>query len=785
MSRTAALADHLDERIDSIISAWKAETLREGDVPDARRLSHDELVDHVPDILDRIADRLRGDRDVDATAEGRKHGEVRWRQGYDIAEVISEFGHLRTALLRATFAHARDGDFDLDTLERASIAINDVLDEAGAESVRQFQIDSQLQTRAMLVEVERRKGAVDTERGKLQTVLNNLPVGVWVINAEGLLVGANREAERLQGFPARTPVNFHNHAAHYRLFGPDGHPLGSHEFPALRALRGDEVFQEDILWETHGKTRRITVNAAPLIDADGTIAGAIVVGQDVTERQTLRDSLADSEARLRAIAEQSPAMIWRADPSGRCDYFNRTWLEFRGRPLEEEVGNGWAQGIHPDDVDACRAVYQGAVGRREVFETTYRLLRHDGEYRSIVDRGTPYFDAQGELLGYLGSCMDITDRVAIEAKLAQQSEHKSRLMAALSHDARTPLNAVFLAAQLLETQVKDGADPEVQESLQVIRNSVKNVLDLLSDLLDLTRIDAGATRAEVSRFALGQTLIECLSPIELQAKAKGLDVRFDPDGLTGLNLATDRNKLKQILANFLSNALRYTDRGGITLRGDRTGGRLLIAVQDTGIGIAPEDQARVFDEFAMLGKDRHDSSEGTGLGLAICRRLAGLLQGEILLESEPGRGTTFTLALPDHLIVEGEIETVEPVVAVSPDSGPILVAEDHEPSRRALARIMRRFGYRVLEAGNGQEVLDEARRERPFIILMDINMPGINGIDATLALRADPLTRDVPIFALTGDVTALNQQRIGEAGVDGYLEKPVTWEQIERASTLR
>jgi CheY-like chemotaxis protein/anti-sigma regulatory factor (Ser/Thr protein kinase) len=356
-------------------------------------------------------------------------------------------------------------------------------------------------------------------------------------------------------------------------------------------------------------------------------------------------------------------------------------------------------------------------------------------------------------------------------------------MAALSHDARTPLNAVFLAAQLLETQVGGRDDPEVAESLRVIRDSVRNVQDLLTDLLDLSRIDAGATPAEISRFALEPTLAECLSSIEPQARDKGLGVRFEPDGLAGVHLATDRQKLKQILANLLSNALRYTERGHVRLFGERSGDRLLIRVEDTGVGIAPEDQGRIFDEFATLGKGRREPG-GTGLGLAICRRLAGLLGGEILLESEPGRGSTFTLALPASLVVDKPSDPDMPTQPVSPANGPILVAEDHEPSRRALARVLRGLGYTVFEAGDGREAVELAQAERPFVVLMDVNMPGMDGIEAVRALRSDPATRDLPIFALTGDVTTVNRRRIGEAGVDGYLEKPVTWEQIEQALAL-
>ena len=310
----------------------------------------------------------------------------------------------------------------------------------------------------------------------------------------------------------------------------------------------------------------------------------------------------------------------------------------------------------------------------------YRLLHRDGRYRWVTDRGAPYHDARGTFLGYLGSCLDITDRVELEAKLEQQSQHKSRLMSALSHDARTPLNAVVLSAKLLESQVKDQDDPEVQECLRTIRNAVRNVLDLLSDLLDLSRIDAGATLAESSRFPLRATLAECLSSIEPQARAKGLDVRLDAGDLADARLETDRAKLKQILSNLLSNALRYTEKGHIRLFASRADGRILIGVEDTGVGIAEADQQRIFDEFAVLEHPNRPRGEGTGLGLAICRRLANLLQGEILLESAPGRGSTFTLALPDSVLTD------EPARRARPAGRPRPRLRRGDPDRRGPRR---------------------------------------------------------------------------------------------------
>ncbi|MBV8077175.1 MAG: response regulator, partial [Planctomycetaceae bacterium] len=497
----------------------------------------------------------------------------------------------------------------------------------------------------------------------------------------------------------------------------------------------------------------------------------------------LEARLAASEAQFRSIAEKLPVMVWRTNVLGLCDYVNQAWSDFRGRGRDRDLGEGWVEGVHPDDRPACLARWREAFERREPFGMTYRLLREDGQYRWVSDRGTPYFDPQGAFLGYLGTCMDITEQEELKRKLEEASQHKTRLVSALSHDARTPLNAVFLAAQLLESHLDGAQDAEVQQCLRTIRHSVRNVLDLLGDLLNLSRIDAGALPAEVTRFRLEPCLAECLASIEPQARLKGLDVRLEPGDLADTSLETDRSKLKQILANLLSNALRYTERGHIRIYGERTTDAIRIAVEDTGTGISPADQSRIFDEFAVLENSRRELGEGTGLGLAICRRLAELLKGEITLHSVPGVGSTFALVLPISVLTLNLPRPSDnaPFEKPTGDQGAVLVAEDHPESRQTLAKVLRRMGYRVLEADNGRDALTLAERERLHAVLMDVNMPVMNGIEATLALRAQPRFRDLPIFALTGDVTLDNQRRIDEAGVDGYLEKPVTWDALRQA----
>jgi signal transduction histidine kinase/CheY-like chemotaxis protein len=675
MSEAAKLADHIDRQSGDILAHWRAAVGRDDDLPGAARLDRSEFDDHVPALLDRIAERLRG-RPADPGVEGRIHGGHRWRQGYDIAEVVTELGHLRDTLARATGSFARSHGWDLARFEAAVAALNDVLDEATAESVRQFQEDGLAEADRALEEARSRQKSTEEawreaklERSKLRSILRSLPIAVWVFDPDGTVRGTNYEAERMQGVdptPGGPLPNLFQLGASFQMHYPDGTACPVDRLPAVRALRGETVIEEEYLWPLGDEPRTIAVNASPLTDAAGEVIGAVAVAVDLTGRKRLEDALLQQ----RAAAEEA-------------------------------------------------------------------------------------------------------------------SRHKTRLVSALSHDVRTPLNAVILAAQLLDANLAGTENPEVAQCLRSIRHSARNVIDLLKDLLDLTKLDAGGAAVEPTRFPAEAVLAECLASVEPQARLKGLDVRLDPGPLAGATLETDRSKLKQVLCNLLSNAVRYTEAGHVRLYGAVDDGWVRLSVEDTGVGIDPADQPRVFDEFAVLDNPVRQVGEGTGLGLAICRRLAGLLGGEVRLTSAPGDGSTFTLALPASTLVPSAPPPREGPAgdAGSDGAGAVVVAEDHADSRQTLAKVLRRMGYQALEAGDGRAALDAARRAGSDLraVLMDVNMPGMDGVEATLALRADAALRHLPIFALTGDVSAENQQRIAEAGVDGFLEKPVTWEALRDA----
>ncbi len=906
MNGPAMLADHLTERNEEIIALWRSAVERRGGVPAAEGLTYEEFVDHIPALLDRLADRLRG-RESDPEPEARQHGWLRWRQGYDVSQVVNELGHLRTALRRASFEYAHDRGFDLDQVGSMMEAIDTVIDEAMSDSVTQFQQDTLGRTREALEQAE-------VERARLATVLDYIPACVWVTDAEGNLVAESVDSAEAQGFRLEdldTRINVtRGHEPHYQIYSRDGKPVPPGQAPAVRALQGEAFRGEEFHWRNALGERAYLVSAVPMQDAFGQITGAVVVALDMTDQRRLENAIRESEERYRVTVENAAIGINQLGLDGRWHRVNSRYGEIVGRDPETIEGTSLSDLTHPEDhtelaveieallrgdvervrrelrqflatgetvwvemslspafdeqgnLDSLVAIVQDVSARKqaELVTTRYQMLSersrdimlfiHPEGYRIIeaneaavraygypreqllgmslvnlraaetledlpeqfakanregllletahrrrngetfpVEISAQGADVGGERL-VLSIIREITDRKRLEADLARQSQlaeessrHKTRLLTALSHDARTPLNAVVLSAELLEAHAQDAADPEVCECVRTIRDSVHNVLDLLNDLLNLTRIDSGALPVEVSRFDLLQAVSECVSSIEGQCRAKGLDCRLEPEGFRGLVVDSDRAKLKQILSNLLANAYRYTETGQVRISASRSDAGLEISVSDTGIGIAPEDQERIFQEFARVSSG-HLPADGTGLGLAICRRLASLLRGEIRLRSTLGSGSTFSLFLPGEIVAQTKVEpriAVLPKAPPSGSAGAILVAEDHNDSRAALARALRRMGYRVLEAENGREVLAVIRSERPLAILMDVNMPVMDGIEATEAIRADPTLTDLPIFALTGDVTAENQRRIGEAGVQGYVEKPVTQKALRLA----
>jgi PAS domain S-box-containing protein len=369
-------------------------------------------------------------------------------------------------------------------------------------------------------------------------------------------------------------------------------------------------------------------------------------------------ALRESEQRFRVLADDAPVLIWLADADRQYVWLNQRWLEFTGRPLSREVGEGWAENVHPGDRENVVRHFAAAAEHRREFQMEYRLRRHDGTYRWMLSRGLPRFNATGSFAGFIGSCIDVSDRRLAEQAVAEArdravaaSKAKDNFLAALSHELRTPLTPVLLLSS------EEAANPQLPASIradfEMIAKNVALEARLIDDLLDLTRITRGKLTLDVRPADVHVVLQDALNTVREDFAEKRLDLHVRMDAPRH-QVQGDPVRLQQIFWNVLKNAAKFTPEGGRVdvetslIEPDRW----LVRVTDTGIGLTPAELERIFDAFAQ-GEHADTSARhkfgGLGLGLAISERLAQLHGGSLHARS-PGRnqGATFEIELPLH-----------------------------------------------------------------------------------------------------------------------------------------
>jgi PAS domain S-box-containing protein len=379
---------------------------------------------------------------------------------------------------------------------------------------------------------------------------------------------------------------------------------------------------------------------------------------DNTEQHLAEETLRASEERFRIMADTAPVMIWMSGTDKLCTFFNKTWLDFTGRPLEAEFGNGWTEGIHPEDLEHCLQTYVACFEARRPFGMDYRLRRHDGQYRWIFDQGVPRFSSSGKFLGYIGSCVDVTERKQAEAereKLAEEqaaravaeaaSRSKDEFLALVSHELRSPLSAILSYAHLLRVGPVD--IDAINRAVTVIERNAKAQIQIIEDLLDSARITTGKLRIEPALIKLVPVLQAAVDTVRPAASAKGVTLVLDCEPKPTEALG-DPARLQQIVSNLLTNAIKFTPEGGrVSLAMKHDADQIRIIVSDTGEGIEPGFLPFVFQRFSQADTSSARRFGGLGLGLSLVKDLVELHGGTISAQSEGvGRGATFTVTFP-------------------------------------------------------------------------------------------------------------------------------------------
>lgn len=524
------------------------------------------------------------------------------------------------------------------------------------------------------------------------------------------------------------------------------------------------------------------------------MAGSIT---DITEQKESILALAESEERFALAVRGTNDGIWDWDIRSGEVFFSPHWKSMIGYD-DDELENDFSTFehlLHPEDHDRVLAALDDYFeGRIERYAVEFRLKHKNGSWRWILARGRALRDSKGKPYRMAGSHTDVTERKKAEEELRQArlsaesaNSAKTVFLANMSHEIRTPMNGIIgMSELLLGTSLNDSQ----REYLEMLKQSADSLLELLNDVLDFSKIEAGKMELDSHEFDLGAIVTEVVQAMSVRAFQKRLAMFHHIDSRVPSRLIGDDGRLRQILINLIGNAIKFTSKGGVTIEASvesETADTVVVRfkVSDTGIGIADDMHERIFDSFTQAEASTTRRFGGTGLGLAICRDLVALMHGRIWVESQTDAGSTFHFTAAFGRTSGISIKPVS-VRIKSPEpartSMKVLIVEDGHVNQLVGARMLEKRGHMVTIATNGQEAIDFFRSEPFDAILMDLQMPGMNGFDATTAIRN--LERasggHVPIIAMTANAMKGDREECLASGMDDYISKPLRSAELAR-----
>ncbi|MFD0936688.1 response regulator [Methylobacterium trifolii] len=629
----------------------------------------------------------------------------------------------------------------------------------------------------------------DVTEADYRNLADSLPQLAWIAAADGEIIWYNRRWYDYTGTTLETMRGWAWRAVHH----PDHVEGVTERFRA--AIASAEPWEDTFpLRGRDGIYRWFLSQAMPYRDADGRVLRWYGTNTDVSRSRDAEQRLRHSEERFRALVDASAAVIWNTSATGELMPPQPRWSAYTGQSEEAYQGWGWVDAVHPDDRALAAEQWARCVEEHRVYEVDYRLRRRDGMWRAMEVRGVPVLAEDGTLREWVGTNVDITERkeAEIEVERARKAAEaanlaKSQFIANMSHELRTPLSAVIGYSEMLGEELEDIGQSALLPDLRKIETAARHLLSLINDVLDISKIEAGHMVASGETFAvsglIGDVSDATGSLVEKKRNRFVLDV---PGDLGAMH--QDQTKIRQCLLNLIGNAAKFTEAGTITLAVRREAqfgvDSLSFAVSDTGIGLTREQIGRLFERFAQADESTTRQFGGTGLGLAITRAFCQAMGGEIGVTSEPGQGSTFTIRLPATLPSQPEpecpAEAVPDAVPV-PDSAheerdAVLLVDDDPAARELLQRFLEREGFRVRTASDGRAGLTLARALKPRAILLDVEMPRMDGWAVLHAVRSDPELAGIPVIM----TSVVAEQGLGQAlGATDYFVKPIDWDRLK------
>ncbi|HYF89744.1 ATP-binding protein [Azospirillum sp.] len=623
---------------------------------------------------------------------------------------------------------------------------------------------------------------IEAERSLLKAVLQNLPVGVVVADvASNRLIVHNAAAERLMGRPiaATDTVEEFNKP----VFHPNGYPYSNDECALVRAIRnGIAMEQEEMLYRhPDGRLLPLIVNTSPAQDHEGHVTLAVVSMMDISGRKAMEAALRDSEVRYRGLVETQADMVIRFDAAGRFTFINDTACRLLGRSRNALLASSWCDAVHAEDISTIeQAIEQTLIPPHHRASVENRMLTVEGP-RWFSWEGYAIFDEAGQFAEVQAVGRDVTDRKRMENTLKAARDEaeranlsKSKFLAAASHDLRQPMQSMFLFAAALQPHV---SSQRGHHALTMLERGLEAMKGLLDSLLDVSRLDADVIRPVIENLELRLVLDHIGAAYQPVAAAKGLELQVkNPHDVV---VRSDGNLLGRMVRNLVENAIRYTEQGFVRLECRLVDSHARIEVHDTGIGIPGTQLERIFEEFHQLGNTERDRSQGLGLGLSIVQRLSKLLDHPVTVESEPGRGSVFSIEVP--LGEAGGLAAKAPSALAPPDGDGrfAVLIDDDTTILLGLQAIFREWQYQTLIATSGAQAVERlmAAGRLPDVIIADYRLcGGERGTDAVQRIHK-VLGRTVPAIILTGE-TGLDWQREATTLGFGVAFKPIAPRQL-------
>lgn len=656
------------------------------------------------------------------------------------------------------------------------------------------EIDHRKQTQSRLYalqealkhKVDERSSQLQAEQQRLSSIFDASADGIITIDGNGTIETVNPAAAQMFGYTIDElvgraieillrPSDRHDHQAYV-----DGSQLHA---PRI-------INKARLLWARHkdGREFPIDLNVAPIKGSERRFVGVM---RDISERTELERAREVAIRELRNVLETAAEGYVRVGPAGEILEVNEAFCQMLGQRRQALLEKRLGDLVHPDS----QQTYDAQINSRNVqLQRSYELKMITGQrVGHFAVKATTILAADGSMEGSFAFVADMTEvrhyqlvleRTRDEAERANRA--KSEFLSSMSHELRTPLNAILGFAQLLLNSRREPLSDRQSTQMKHILKGGQHLLTLINEVLDLARIEAGRVTLSLEPVAPAPVIEECFNLVESLAGEKQIKLLAPDNGQTLPYIQADRTRFKQTLLNLVSNAIKYNQQAGqVTLKIDRLDQNMLrFNITDTGLGIPEHRQNDLFKPFSRLGNENSEI-EGTGIGLTITRQLVELMSGEIGFSSTEGLGSTFWFTLP---LADGQ-QLVPP--SQQPEAGStlsetehstrqqILYVEDNPANQQLMQQLLEELSdYQLALCHNAELGIELAIRQQPELILMDINLPGISGIDAMAQLKANESTRHIPVIAVSANAMDSARRKAMEAGFADYLTKPIELGQV-------